>query len=100
MTINAGFLSREQEPLVGIDRARALPRDVHRFGTVTVAAFEGVVGLHPRPFVRGQFGPMVEELFPRVDGAENLSPHLFGSLRLAAPVICRTIENQWNQAKG
>ena len=76
VAIDAGFLAREQKTLVRIDRARALAGKIHRFGAVTVAAFERVVRLHARPFVRGELGAMVEKFFSRVDRAEDLSPTL------------------------
>ena len=76
MAIDTCLLTRKQKALVRLDCAGALARDVHRLRAVAISAFEGVVGLHTRPFVLRQFETMVEEFLARIDGAENLAPDL------------------------
>ena len=51
VAIDAGLLTRKQEALVRLNCARALARDIHRLRAVAVAAFEGIVSLHARPFM-------------------------------------------------
>jgi hypothetical protein len=60
--------------------ARALTRNVHRLGAVTVTAFQGIVRFHPRPFVLRKLKAVIQEFVARIDGAENLS--LAETLRL------------------
>ena len=60
---------------------------VHRHRGMAVAAFEAVVGLQPRPFVLGQFEPVIEELAARVDGAEDLAPDFLRGLHLAGDLV-------------
>src|SRR3978361_1239961 len=51
VAIDAGFLTREQETLVGHRCARRLLGDVHRLGAMAVPTLQGIVGLEPRPFM-------------------------------------------------
>jgi hypothetical protein len=45
---------------------------------VTVAAFQRVVGLEPRPFVQRRLEPAIDELLAGVDSAEQMPPDLIG----------------------
>src|SRR5262249_16032782 len=61
----------------------ALTCNVPRLGTMTIAAFERIVGLHTRPFMLRKFEAMVKELLARIDYGENLSPDLLRCLHFA-----------------
>src|SRR5262245_43903484 len=87
VAVDAGLLAREQEALVGDGGARRLLGDVHRIRAVTVAAFQGVVGLEARPFMQRQLKPVVDEFFAGVDGAEQMAPDLLRGLHLAGDLV-------------
>src|SRR5215831_9097827 len=93
VAIDAGLLTRKQEPLVRLDRARALPRGIHRLRAVAVATFERVIGFHARPFVLGKLETMVEEFFAGIDGAENLAPDFLRRLHLARDLVGPVVGN-------
>src|SRR5262245_38729042 len=87
VTIDAGFLARKKEPLMGLNCARALARDVHRLGAMAIATLQRIVRLHPCPFMLGEFEAMGEKLLARIDCAEKLSPHLLRGLHLACNLV-------------
>src|SRR5215510_12286346 len=87
VAIDAGLFARKKEALMGLNRTRALARDVHRLGTMAIATFKRIVRLHPRPFVLGELETMGEKLLARIDCAENFSPHLFRGLHLACNLV-------------
>src|SRR5689334_333991 len=68
---------------MGLGRAWALAGEIHVLESVAIAAFTRIVGLHARPFMLSKLQPVRLELLPRVDGAENLAPHLLRGLDLA-----------------
>src|SRR6478752_5759807 len=74
VAIDAGSLLRDQEFRVDRGRAVVLPGEIHRDCGMTVPAFQGVIGLHPSPFVLGELEPMVQELVAGRDRAEDLAP--------------------------
>src|SRR5262249_4087627 len=77
----------KQKALMRLNRARALAGDVHRLRTVTISAFQGIVGLHARPFMLGQIETMIDKFLSRIDRSKNLSPDLLGSLHLARDLV-------------
>ena len=83
VAIDAGLLAFRQLGRVGVGRALALAREIHRFELVAVAAFQRVVGLEAAPLVVGQLQAVRFEFFARIDGAEDLAPHFLGRLHLA-----------------
>src|SRR5262249_1500687 len=87
VAIDAGLFARKKEALMGLNRTRALARDVHRLGTMAIATFKRIVRLHPRPFVLGEFETMGEKLLARIDCAENFSAHLLRGLHLACNLV-------------
>src|SRR5262245_2011553 len=87
VAVDARLLAGEQVALVRLAGARRLLGQVHGLGAVAVAAFQRVVRLHARPFVDGEFEPLVDELFARVDGAEQVAPDLLGRLHLAGDLV-------------
>src|SRR6185436_6741173 len=97
VAIDTGPLAGEQEALMRLNRARALPRRVHRLGAVAVAALKRIVGLHPGPFVERELESMFEKFFPGVDGSEDLPPYLLGGLQLPHKLIRPVV---WNMAIG
>jgi hypothetical protein len=54
VAIDAGLLATKQETLVRDGGTRRLFGDVHRRRAVTIAAFQRVIGLEPRPLVQRQ----------------------------------------------
>src|SRR6185437_13258007 len=87
VAIDAGLLTGEQETLVRLDRARTLPRGVHRVGAMAISALQGIVRLHPSPFVDRQFKAMAQEFLARIDCPEELSPHFLRCLHLASDLV-------------
>src|SRR6478609_4039835 len=61
VAVDAGLFLGEQEALVGDRGARRLLGDVHGIGAVAIAAFQGIVGLEARPFMRRQLEPVILE---------------------------------------
>src|SRR4051794_8448428 len=80
VAVDAGLLAREQEALVRHRGPRRLLGDVHGIGAMAVAAFQGVVGLEARPFMRRELEPVIQKLLAGVDRAENLAPDLLRGL--------------------
>ena len=56
-------------------RAHALPREVHGFVVVAVAAFQRIVRLEARPFVPRQLEPLVAWNFSGVSMVPKILPH-------------------------
>src|SRR6476619_838472 len=93
VAIDAGLLTRKQEALVRLNCARALARYIHRLRAVAVAAFEGIVSLHARPFVFRELEAMVEEFLTRIDGSEKFAPHFLRCLHLARDFVGPFVRN-------
>ena len=74
VAIDTGLLTSEQKTLVRLDSPWTLPGGVHRLRAVAVTTLQGVIRLHASPFMNRQLQPVVQKLFARVDGAEELSP--------------------------
>src|SRR4029079_6376305 len=87
VAIDAGFFAREQEALVSFHGTRTLTRNVCRLGAVSVAAFERVVFLQPRPLMDCKLKTMIDKLLACIDRAENLSPHFLSRLHLAGDLV-------------
>src|SRR5262245_12099025 len=87
VAIDTGFLARKKEPLMGLNRARALARDVHRRGAMAITTFKRIVRLHPRPFMLGEFEAMGDKLLARIDRTENFSPDLLRGLHLTRDFV-------------
>src|SRR6185436_21010732 len=54
---------------------------------MAVAALQGIICLQPRPFMLGEFEPMILKLLPGVDRAEDLAPDLLRGLHLAGDLV-------------
>ncbi len=54
---------------------------------MAVTTLQRVIGFESRPLVLRQFETIFHELFTRVDGAEEMSPHLLGCLHLAGDLV-------------
>ena len=80
MAIDARSLSSYEIARMDFGGATGLLGEVHCNRRVAVAAFERVVGFHPRPFMLGKLKAHVEKFLAGVDGAENLAPYLLGRL--------------------
>src|SRR5262245_22238131 len=100
VAIYAGLLARKKKALMGLNRTRALARDVHRLGAVAIATFKRIVGFHPRPFVLGEFEAMGDKLLARIDCAENFPPHLLGGLHLASNLVGPFVRDMAIRAAG
>ena len=61
---------------VDVGRAPRLLGEIHRRSGMAIAALQRIVGLQPRPFVLGEFEPVILELLPGIDHAEDLAPDL------------------------
>src|SRR3954451_20110473 len=72
VAVDAGLFLGEQEALVRDRGPRRLLGDVHGIGPVAVAAFQRIVGLEARPFMRRQLEPVILEFLAGVDRAEDL----------------------------
>src|SRR3954470_22331133 len=60
---------------------------------MAVAALKRIIGLQPRPFVLGEFEPMVLKFLPRVDRAEDLAPDFLRGLHLAGDLVGPVVRN-------
>ena len=78
---------------VDFRRAPRLLGEVHRRRGMAVAAFQRIIGLHPRPFVLGEFEPVIQELLPGVDRAEDLAPDFLRGLHLAGDLVGPVVRN-------
>src|SRR4030095_11742640 len=87
VTIDTGLLSGNEKLAVDIRRAPRLFGEVHRYRGMAVAALQGIIGLQPRPFMLGEFEPMILKLLPGVYRAEDLAPDLLRGLHLAGDLV-------------
>ena len=87
VTIDTGLLPRNQELAVDFRGPSGLLGKIHGDGGMAVAAFQRIVGLQSRPFVLGEFEPVIEELLPCVDRAEDLAPDFLRRLHLAGDLV-------------
>ena len=86
--------------MIWLRRALALLGNVHRLGTVAIAAFKGIVGFEPFPFVRSKLKALVEELLARADGAKQPPPDLLGGLHLARHLVSPIVRHMTIGAGG
>src|SRR6185312_11809165 len=93
VAVDTGFFPGDEKLAVDLRGPSGLLGEIHGDGGVAVAAFQGIIGLQPRPFMLGQFKPMILKLLPCVDRAENLAPDFLRSLHLAGDLVGPVVRN-------
>ena len=78
LTINASLLAFGQHRRLQVHCAFTLAGEVHRFQIVAVAALEGIICFHTRPFVLREFEALANEVVARIDCAEECPAFTYG----------------------